>query len=272
MSDEAEPILDPEAFAAEIERRLRAADDIEVRERDGMSITIRVGGNTLGLNLDNFYRAYASNPQGGHAGVADTLLRSLRSYNSSRSVSDYEQLRGRVFPMLKPIALLAEVRQRKLPMIAYRPFLADLIVAYVIDEPTSVAYVNEKHLDRWEVSEHDLHNQAVENLRRRTEERGNFTVVGEGAQHLVIFNSQDGYDATRLLLPGLLERWRPEFPGRMVIGVPSRDFLIIFSDADEQILANVANQIQMDAANREHGLTDQLFTLTDGQIREYEWE
>lgn len=192
--------------------------------------------------------------------------------NPARSVSSFEQLRERIFPMLKPIALLAEVRERKVPMIVYRPFLADLIIAYVIDEGSSAAYINERHLERWEIGEHELLAQAIENLRRRTEERGNFTVVGEGAQRLVVFNTQDGYDASRLLLPGLLERWRGQLTGRMVIGVPSRDFLIIFSDADDQILANVAHQIQLDAANREHGLTDQLFTLDAGQVREYEWE
>lgn len=189
-----------------------------------------------------------------------------------RSVSSFEQLKERVFPMLKPIGLLAEVRERKLPMIVYRPFLADLIIAYVVDETGSAAYINERHLERWELGEHELHARAIENLRRRTEEHGSHTVVGEGAQRLVVFNTQDGYDATRLLLPALLERWRGEFPGRVVIGVPSRDFLIMFSDADEQILANVAHQVQLDAANREHGLTDQLFTLDAGQVREYEWE
>jgi uncharacterized protein YtpQ (UPF0354 family) len=142
----------------------------------------------------------------------------------------------------------------------------------VIDEQGSAAYINERHMERWELSEHELHAQAIENLRRRTEERGNYTVVGEGPQRLVVFNTQDGYDATRLLLPSLLEQWRGDFPGRVVIGVPSRDFLIIFSDADEQILANIAQQIQLDAANREHGLTDQLFTLEGGQVREYEWD
>jgi uncharacterized protein YtpQ (UPF0354 family) len=191
---------------------------------------------------------------------------------SARSISDFAQLRERVLPMLKPIALLVEVRERKLPMIVYRPFLADLIIAYVIDEQGSAAYINERHMERWELSEHELHAQAIENLRRRTEERGNYTVVGEGPQRLVVFNTQDGYDATRLLLPSLLEQWRGDFPGRVVIGVPSRDFLIIFSDADEQILANIAQQIQLDAANREHGLTDQLFTLEGGQVREYEWD
>lgn len=271
MSDEAAPILDPEAFAEELEGRLRAAGELEVRERDGMTVVLRVGRSEIALNLENFYRVYAAHPEGLEA-VAESLLRSLRSYDPARAVSSFEQLRERIFPMLKPIALLAEVRERKLPMIVYRPFLADLIITYVIDEDASVAYINERHLERWEVAEHELHARAVENLRRRTDERGNYTVVGEGAQRLVVFNTQDGYDATRLLLPAVIERWRGDFPGRMVIGVPGRDFLIIFSDADEQILANVASQIQLDAANREHGLTDQLFTLEAGQVREYEWE
>jgi uncharacterized protein YtpQ (UPF0354 family) len=271
MSDEETPILDAEAFADELEGRLRAAGDVEVRQRDGMQLVVHVGANDVELSLDNFYRAYTGNPAALDT-VADSLLRALRSYDAARAITSFEQLRGRVLPMLKPITLLAEVRERRLPMIAYRPFLADLIIAYVIDEPASVAYINERHLERWEIGEHDLHAQAIENLRGRTEERGNHTVVGQDAQRLVIFNTQDGFDATRLLLPAVLERFRREFPGRVVIGVPTRDFLLMFSDADDQILANIAHQIQLDAANSEHGLTDQLFTLENGQVREYEWE
>jgi uncharacterized protein YtpQ (UPF0354 family) len=191
---------------------------------------------------------------------------------SDRSTTNFAELRERVFPMLKPLSLLATVRERNLPMLVYRPFLADLMIAYVIDEPGQVAYINEQHLERWGVAEHELHERAIENLRHRTDERGNYTTAGTGEQRLIIFNTQDGFDATRLLLPALLERWRPEFSGRMVIGVPNRDFLILFSDSDSSILANLAHQIQMDSANREHGLTDQLFTLEGGQVREYEWE
>jgi uncharacterized protein YtpQ (UPF0354 family) len=192
--------------------------------------------------------------------------------STDRTITSFEALHERVFPMLKPLSLLATVRERKLPMLVYRPFLADLMIAYVIDEPNQVAYINEQHLERWEIAEHELHAQAIANLRRRTDERTNYTVTGSGEQRLIIFHSQDGFDATRLLLPSLLERWRPEFSGNMVIGVPNRDFLILFSDSDDTIFANLAHQIQMDAANLDHGLTDQLFTLIDGQVREYEWE
>ena len=88
----------------------------------------------------------------------------------------------------------------------------------------------------------------------------------------MIFNTQDGFDATRLLLPDVLAGLRGQFPGRMVIGVPNRDIMILFSDADETILANVASQIEADAAQQANGLTDRLFTLDSGEVREYAWE
>lgn len=196
----------------------------------------------------------------------------LDPIQAARQVSSFAELRERVFPMLKPLVLLATVRERKLPMLVYRPFLADLMITYVIDEAGSLAYINENHLERWEIAEHELHTQAMANLQARTAERGSYTATGAGAQRLVVFNAQDGFDSTRLLLGGLLAQIQRQFPGRMVIGVPNRDFLVAFSDADRSILANVAAQIQRDAAERDHGLTDQLFTLANGEVREYEWE
>lgn len=196
----------------------------------------------------------------------------LDPIRAARQVSSFAALRERVFPMLKPLLLLNTVRERKLPMLVYRPLLADLMITYVIDEAGSLAYINENHLERWGIAEHELHAQALTNLQTRTAERGSYTATGSGAQRLIVFNAQDGFDATRLLLSGLLAQIQPQFPGAMVIGIPNRDFLIAFSDADRTILANVAVQIQRDAAERDHGLTDQLFTLVNGEVREYEWE
>lgn len=256
-----------QALAQHIQNQLAA----QLQSRQGLTLKLRLGQSNVELNLHNFYHAYQQAPDQLEL-VADTLVRSLRSYEAARAITSFDDLRDRVYPMLKPLALLVTVRERKLPMIVYRPFLADLLIAYVIDEPTSVAYITEQHLDRWQISQHELHEQAIANLKRRTEERGNYTVAGEGAQRLIVCNTQDGYDATRLLLPGLLAGWRDQFPGQMVIGVPNRDFLVVFSDADRQILASVAHQVQLDSAQREHGLTDQLFTLVNGEVREYMWE
>lgn len=269
--EQPEQPLDEAAFAAAIEAFLRTRTELTVQQRDGMDIRLRVGATDLQLNLTNFYTMYAQQPAAFDSMLL-TLERSLRTYDGARQISSFAELRERIFPMLKPLALLATIRERNLPMLVYRPFLADLMICYVIDEPTSVAYINEQHLERWEIGEHELHAHALDNLRQRTEAQGNFTIAGEGAQRLIVANTQDGFDATRLLLVPLLDSWRTQFPGTMVIGVPNRDFLIAFSDQDRTILNNVARQVQLDASEREHGLTDQLFMLADGQIREYMWE
>jgi hypothetical protein len=70
----------------------------------------------------------------------------------------------------------------------------------------------------------------------------------------------------------MLSEWARTLKGRMVIGIPNRDFLIAFGSANQDIVRSVATQVQADAAQRDHGLTDQLFTLAGGVIREYEIE
>jgi uncharacterized protein YtpQ (UPF0354 family) len=264
-------LLEAEAFGALIEARLRASDDIKVNGREGLTLRVHVGESELSVSVQNFYSAYTEHPDELET-VVETLLRSLRAYNAARTTTAYNDLRERVYPMLKPITLLVTIRERKLPMIVYRPFLADLIITYVIEEPSSVAYISEEHLEHWGLRDHDLHDQAMANLRRRTIERGSHTTAGTDQQRLVILNAQDGFDATRLLLPDMIEGLAGGMPGSVVIGIPNRDFMIIFSDADRTVLTAVAHQIQREAAERAYGLTEQLFTLEGGQVREYEWE
>ncbi len=264
-------LVNAEQFAIYLEKRLGLHDQVlEVVAREGTTLRLRVNGREVAINVANFYDAYRSQP-GQLDTIVQTMVRVLTSELPERSEQSYEALSPRIFPMLKPIAMLATVRERNLPMIVYRDFLADLMITYVIDEPRSVTFINEQHLEQWGVSAQDLHELALGNLRQRTVERVDYVTTGEGEQRLFIFNSQDGYDATRLLLSEILAEWARLLPGRIVIGIPNRDFLVAFSDANDEILRSVAMQVQADAAGREYGLTDQLFTFEGGLVREYEW-
>lgn len=264
------PLMGSDQFAAYMERRLSLYDDVlEVCERQGSRLVVHARGHDVTINLDRFYHAYAHDPAQLDA-IVQTIVSVLTRDIPARDRSDFALLRERIFPMLKPIDLLAFVRERRLPMLVYRPFLADLIITYVVDEPQSVAYINEHHLEQWGVSDRDIHEAALRNLRRRTDERAPYTMVGEDEQQLFIFNSNDGYDATRLLLTDILADWAKRVSGQLVIGIPNRDFLIALGDANPDILRSVAAQIQIDADQRDHGLTDRLFTLVGDQIREYE--
>lgn len=265
------PPMSAEQFAGYMEKRLTVYDTIQVIDREGMELRLRANDADVTADLSNFYSAYLRDPSQLDV-VVETFVRAMLGIQPDRSANDYAALADQILPMLKPLEMLVEVRERRLPMLAYREFLGDLMIAYVIDEERSVAYINEEHLERWGVSVQDLHERAIENLRRRTEQRVKYTTVGEGDQQLFIYNSGDGYDAARLLLADVLAGWARALPGNLVIGIPNRDFLIAFSDANPEILRAVAAQVQADAAQRQYGLTEQLFTLTKGVVKEYSWE
>ena len=269
--NDAPALMSAGQFAGYMEKRLTLEDTIEVLGRDGLRLQLRVRGAERAADLDSFYSAYAHDPARLDIIVSNFVSATL-GITPAREVSDFAALADRVYPMLKPIELLATVRERELPMLAYREFLAELIITYVIDEQRSVAFINEDHLDRWGVDVQEVHARAITNLGRRTREQVDYTATGEGEQRIFIFNGGDGYDATRLLLTDVLAAWARELPGHLVIGIPNRDFMIGFSDANSEILQRIAQQIQADAAAREYGITDQLFTLDASEIREYEWE
>jgi hypothetical protein len=44
----------------------------------------------------------------------------------------------------------------------------------------------------------------------------------------------------------------------ITLGVPNRDFLIGFSDAESETVKTIAVQVHRDAASREYSLTDRL--------------
>ncbi|GAB4112677.1 MAG: DUF1444 family protein [Roseiflexaceae bacterium] len=274
--DQNEPVsvMGPEQFANYVERRLTLNDEeiqlIDRGGRDGMQLRLLVRDQEISSDLSLYYAAYQQRPDLLDA-VMQTLVRVLLGELPSETDHDYAALADRIYPMLKPIQLLVEVRERKLPMLVYREFLADLIIVYAIEEGNSFAFLNEDHLERWEIGQQQLHDRAITNLRQRSKDI-RYTTVGEGEQRLFIFNSGDGFDATRLLLTETLDQWARMLPGNLVIGIPNRDFLIAFSDTNADTLRAIALQIQVDSAQQAHGLTDQLFTLAKGQVREYEWE
>ncbi|GIV95774.1 MAG: hypothetical protein KatS3mg057_0431 [Herpetosiphonaceae bacterium] len=263
-------LFGPREFTEELAERLEQVPGVEKVARRHLALQVLWHGRPLLIELEHFYTLYRKQPEQFEE-IVQALIGAVRAEAPDRRAFSFDEIKGRIYPMFKPIQILFEIRERKLPMLVYRPFYADLIVAFVIDEGRSVVYINEEHTAAWGVTEPTVYQQAIENLRERTARPGITAVVGEGARRLMIYNTGDGYDAARLLVTDLLEEWQEHFPGRMVIGIPNRDFLIGFSDADPAILRQVAQQIALDATHREYGLTDQLFTLVDGRIELYEY-
>ena len=265
MSDE--PLLQPDEFTQAAAQRLATEAEVEVLGIDELSLHLRVHGREVTSDLESFYALYRNAPETLES-VWEMLVDVLADDLPDRSEDSADVLLDRVLPMLKPLALLSEVRAERLPLLVYRPLAGNLMVTYVVDEGQRVVYLNEGHLERWGVGEGVLWARAMGNLRARS------TAAAAGADRHGRGLDHDLERRRRLrrgaaAAAGALQRVRGGDPGNLVIGVPSRDFLIAFSDADRRIFSQIQAQIETDARVLAQPLTDQLFTYGNGVLRQY---
>jgi uncharacterized protein YtpQ (UPF0354 family) len=178
-----------------------------------------------------------------------------------------------LLPLLNPVDVLRGVEQQGLLPLASRPFAGRLVITYVFDMPQVRAYINEALLSRMtsgpEMTFDLLHDLALENLRRRTSSR-DYQAYGFAEKTLIVCETQDGFAATRVLLSDLMNTWSERIPGRMLIGIPNRDFLIAFSDQDPEQVSAIASQVRIDADKRDGPLSEELFVWKNGRIRQYQ--
>ena len=266
--NEQETYQTPEAWSRTAAAALRDVPGVDIVHVDDLLLDLHVRGRRVQADITTFYAAYRSAPDQQPL-ILQELVQSLVAVPVEPDSIDPQALLARVMPMVKPLALLNEVYERKLPMLAYRLLAGELLVAYVIDEGDSVGYLNEGHLRMWNIGEVELHERALANLRAKawTPYPG---VLGAGKGALMIFNSRDGYDAARIVLPELFAEFAARLPGTLVVGVPNRDFLIAFSDANRRVFDQIAAQVATDAQTQAHALTAQLFTFEDGQLVVYD--
>ena len=168
MSDQPfEPFLQPDEFTQAAAQRLATVAEVEVLGIDELSLHLRVHGREVTSDLESYYALYRNAPETLNT-VWEMLVDVLADDLPDRSEDSADVLLDRVLPMLKPLALLSEVRAERLPLLVYRPLAGNLMVTYVVDEGQRVVYLNEGHLERWGVGEGVLWARAMGNLRARS--------------------------------------------------------------------------------------------------------
>ena len=88
----------------------------------------------------------------------------------------------------------------------------------------------------------------------------------DGQISLILFQTGDGYDASRLLLPTLHDRLREHLGSPFAAAIPTRDLLLCFRNDDETI-ARVKEQVADDFRRMPHQVTDRLLLVTPDGTR-----
>ena len=264
-------LIDVDAFVEHLAAATCQAGFV-VEGSDGLALQIIMHGQSMRCDLRTAYSAYQHSPAR-LEDVVESHLAALRSVPPPPPMPTEKEAVESLLPLLNPVDVPLGVAQQGLLPLASRSFAGRMVVTYVFDMPQVRAYINEALLARMtsgpEMTFDLLHDLALENLRRRTSSR-DYQAYGVAEKTLIVCETGDGFAATRVLLSDLMSTWSERIPGRMLIGIPNRDFLIAFSDRDPDQVAAIARQVRIDAHKREGPLSAELFVWKNGRIRQYQ--
>jgi len=252
------PELTREKFYDQVVQIIRGKFPLAKLSRAEQEFSLRMNGHVA--SLENLFRASVLRPEDMQKHIERWALELLRAAEGSPDqTADYQDVAARIMPLL--VSSPPEVQSPQAAMV-YQPLVSNLSIAYVIDSDRAMSYIPASALQRWGIEVDQLHEKAVENLVARSEQLQAHAAADErGSVNLILFQTMDGYDATRLLLPTLHDRLREHLGSPFVAGVPNRDILLCFKNEDET-LERLKTQIGEDYRSMPNSISEKLLLVT----------
>lgn len=217
-----------EKFAAQVLEAVRATGGIAEASVDSEQFAIRFrrsNGQSGWIYLHNTFLGTAGTSHPERERRIHRLVQSL--VHDSVADLGWEGARPLLRPVLRGAAFGQVGQVGSAPL--SRPVLPYLAELVVIDQPTSMAYVNADRVAEWGVSADEIFATARANLSepaaRLAGGRG-----PDGPALLRFVDDGDGYFTSMLLVDGFLAGLAPRVGGRPVAFAPDKDTLCVVTD------------------------------------------
>jgi hypothetical protein len=255
------PETSREQFSQQVIDIVRSRFPLVKIAKGDQSFSIRMNGRIA--SLENLYRMFLLAPDNLRRHVERWAVELLRDAEGTPDrFASFAEVRDRVLPMIAS-AELADLRASN---VVTQPLVQGLAVTYVLDGDRTIAYLPGEVLEKWSLTIDELHDVALQNLVDRSQELQAHAAQDEsGAVNLILFQTLDGFDATRILLPTLHPKLRDLLGSPFAAAVPNRDILLCFR-ADDETLERLRAQVSQDYRTMPHQVTDKLFLITPDGI------
>lgn len=261
-----EPADPPEVFAERVLQLARRKFPL-LDCRPVENFQLKLGESNI--NLFNFYRSYVNSPESFDEIMLPALATvvQVQEWGDGQTEPDLDHVRDRIMPMLYPESVWRE----SFPTFVGVSWIADLMILYVVDESQAYWYIRNDLLERWQLTQPELHRLAMDNLRRYFEERSmEFTLVGEeDGPRLLMPTRPDAYNTARLLNGEFQQKLRELLGAQFAVGIPNRDFFVAVSLDSDQTLQQVRSKVAEDFAHMDHPLSDRLLLVSADGVSEF---
>lgn len=138
---------------------------------------------------------------------------------------------------------------------------SNVISTFVLDNPKGYRYVTNEDIKKWDVSAKEVKENAENNLNivsKGIRLQGNLDDV-----KFLIVQTDDGYDAARLLSPSFRDFLANKLGYPFYAGIPNRDFLIAWAkNTPEEVTNQFAKSIASDYRDKPNSLTPNILEVT----------
>ena len=228
----------------------------------GFGLTIDVseqnGLDTVQLVLDDAYKQYTSDPDRQDEivdGLVQEAVRRMEEGNTKRSFSD---VRDQLMPMLKRRVDVSRIEND--PAVTQ---VDDLDVIYAVQGDHYFTVATKDDLARWGQSVDDVDSLALSNLEKKTNANQKLLCEPSGGQKLCGWASGDGYDASRMLVPGLRRQIVKELGGPAVYAVPLES---VFVALTRNYAPVIKGKVLQEFTTGKNPLSPELFEERNGQL------
>lgn len=227
--------------------------------------SVRLGHSEI--SLSNFYRMYLRQPENFRRIVVPglTTVVRLQELGLDQLAPSLEQVQGRILPIL---ASESDARSEERVQM---PWVGGLCIGYVIDEDDSYRYVHQRMIEVWNLSQEDLHDLALQNLRRYSARHPlEVTLIGDDNDpRLLMPVKPDAYNCSRVLDPDFHIQLREIFGPELIVGVPNRDFFVAATLQDPELISQIRKRVNQDFTTMHHPLTRRLLVVSADGVSEY---
>ena len=223
---------------------------IDVSEQNGL--------DTVQLVLDDAYKQYTSDPDRQDEIVDGLVQEAVRRMEEGNTKRSFSAVRDQLMPMLKRRVDVSRIEND--PAVTQ---FDNLDVVYAVQGDHYFTVATKDDLARWGQSVDEIDSLALSNLEKKTNANQKLLCEPSGGQKLCGWASGDGYDASRMLVPGLRRQIVKELGGPAVYAVPLES---VFVALTRNYASVIKGKVLQEFTTGKNPLSPELFEERNGQL------
>jgi uncharacterized protein YtpQ (UPF0354 family) len=224
--------------------------NVNVSEQNGL--------DTVQLVLGDAYKQYTSDPDRQDEIVGALVQESVRRMEEGNTKRSFSEVRDQLMPLLKRRVAVSRIEND--PVVKQ---FDDLDVIYAVQGDHYLTVATKDDLARWGQSVDDVDSLALSNLEKQTNKDQKLLCEPSGGQKLCGWASGDGYDASRMLVPGLRRQIVKELGGPAVYAVPLES---VFVALTRNYAPVIKGKVLQEFTTGKNPLSPELFEERNGQL------